>query len=99
MDIRNIIPVDFQGKQRVHLPERSLNGPEIKRIREKIPSPPCFDFLFKGKGLEGIIQILSRANTYSGNAQRHSYFSGLSKYQWCDVLEKEVRKAKPFSDN
>ena len=98
MDIGKIISVDFGGKKRVHLPERSLNGPGIKRSRERILLPG-FDFLFKEESLKGIIQILNRAKSHPENYQRYSYFSGLSKNQWCNVLEKEVRKAKPFSDN
>ncbi len=98
MDIGKIISVDFKGKQRVSLPDRSLNGPGIERSKERIPLPG-FALLFKQRSLEGIIQILNRANAHPENDQRYSYFSGFSKNQWCEVLEREVKKARPFSDN
>ena|SRR3989338_3164027 len=99
MDIGNIISVDFTGKQKVGLPKRSLNRPGIQKLENRILPLPYFDFLIKQRSLEGIIQILSRANVNPANNQRYSYFSGLSKNQWCEVLEREVKKAKPFSDN
>ena len=99
MGIEKIISVNFTDKKRIHLPKVPLNRPGIQRLENRIPPLPYFDFLIKQKSLEGIIQILNRAHARPENDQRYSYFSGLSKSQWCDVLEREVRKAKPFSDN
>ena len=65
----------------------------VERSKERIPLPG-FTLLFKERSLEGIIQILNRANTYQENHKRHSYFSGLSKNQWCDVLDRKVRESK-----
>ena len=101
MDIPRIISVDFNSKKRrVNLPQASLNGPGIKIDRKRISSLPWFDLLIKQKSLEGIIQILKRAGLdFPESNQRYSYHSGFSKSQWYKVLERQVRKAKPFSDN
>ena len=99
MDIGKIISVDFTGKRKVHLPCANLNRPGIQKSKNNFFPLPYFDFLLKQKSLEGIIQILNRANARPENEQRYSYLSGLTKSQWCDVLEKEVKKARPFSDN
>ena len=100
MDIPKIISVDFRGKRKVNLPQSSLNGPGIKKIRERFLHSSGFDFLFKNESLKGIIQILKRAGLdFSEPNQRYSYHSGLSKNQWYEVLERKIQKAKPFSDN
>ena len=97
MDIPRIISVDFKDKRRVTLPEVSLNRPGINKVREKFIFSPYYDFLLKQKSLEGIIQILKRANLdIPYNEQRYSYYSGLSKSQWCEILEQEVKKAKHY---
>ena len=100
MDIPKIISVDFGSRRKVNLPEASLNRPERKRFRETFVISPQYDFLLKAKSLEGIIQILRRASlNFPEDNQRYSYYSGLSKTQWCAVLENKVRNAKSFSDD
>ena len=99
MDIPKIISVDF-NRRKINLPEVSLNRPKRKKVRERFLHSPEFDFLFKHESLKGIIQILKRAGLdFPEPNHRYSYHSGLSKNQWCEILEKQIRKAKPFSDN
>ncbi len=97
MDIGKIIPLDFRNKVRKNLPVTAFNRPETKKSKERILPPSCFDLLIKQKTLEGIIQILKRAESgFPEKVQRYSYHAGLNYYQWGKILEQKVKETKPF---
>ena len=99
MDI-NIISVNFQDKRKICLPQVPLSRPGIKKTRERIQALPCFVFLLIEQSLKETIQILQRADfDPPQKGQRYSYYSGFTPRQWCNILEQEVKNAKPFSDN
>lgn len=98
MDVGKIISVDFGGRRRVSFPDTSYLRP--RKIRKSFLLAPSNDFLIKQKSLEGIIRILERTTFEDSNLkENYSLYSGLSKTQWCNVLERQVKNAKSFSDS
>ena len=93
MDIQNIT-VDFGSKKKVNLPSIPLNRPERRRVREKFVFSPHPQLLFTYHSLVGISRILE-----NNESQRYNPQLGFSKQQWCDIFDKQVRKAKPFLDD
>ncbi len=98
MDVGKIISVDFGSRKRVSFPDALYTRP--RKIRKSFLLASSNDFLIRQKSLEEIIRILKRTTLEDSDLkENYSFYSGLSKTQWCDVLERQVKNAKPFSDN